>query len=245
MRHIKTVFGIAVTVCALGALTTPALAEVTKEFSANRVGKTFSESEPGRTKGLSVGPVEFRLGSFTINCESAREKGSVVNELSKTLFAEMHFRKCETLAKFGANTAGLPTRFLTPVDFEYHQNGLVESGSENEEEVTITGGEVSLAISGIKCGVSWPSQTFPVHIKKGEEEFFAGIYKTEEFPRTQKKLFPSGEQKKLLVTTELKKIESTVSGERCEGFKKETTNTGTYKSSILMEVPAGNLSIVP
>jgi hypothetical protein len=244
MRHVKTVLGLAVAVCAFGASAVPALAEVSKEFQAERVGKTFSESEPGRTKGASVGALEFRLGSFTINCPSANAKGAVISQLSKTLFETVHYKKCETLAKFGAETVGLPTRFTTPVNFEYHQNGLVETGSENEEEVTISGGEVTLAISGIKCGVSWPSQTFPVKIKKGEEEFFAGSYTNEEFPSTKKKLFPSGEQKKLLVTTELKKVESTVSGEKCENFKHETTATGHYKGTFLIEVPAGNLSLV-
>ena len=60
----------------------------------------------------------------------------------------------------------------------------------------ISGGEVSLAISGIKCGVSWPSQTFPVKIKKGEEEFFARTYKNEEFPNTKKKTVPPPESRR-------------------------------------------------
>ena len=46
------------------------------------------------------------------------------------------------------------------------------------------------------------------------------------------------------MTTELKKIESTVSGEKCENFKHETTATGHYKGTFLIEVPAGNLSLV-
>ena len=174
MRHIKTAFGLSAAVCALGVTAVSASA---KEFNAERVGKTFSEAEPGRTKGKSQGTLAFKLGPFTIECEGASAKGAVTSAFSPTLFAQVHYNHCQTLAKFGNQTAGIPTRFITPVDFEYHQNGIVESGSENEEEVTITGGEVSLRIAGIQCQVNWPSQTFPVKIKKGETEFSDGTYK--------------------------------------------------------------------
>jgi hypothetical protein len=135
MRHFKIAVGLAMAALALSA--TPALAH---EFI----------STGGATKGVGEEQI-FKLGPFKIECASATSRGSAVAGSSQTLFSSIKMRKCTTAASLGGNPIALKTKFLTPLDVEYHANGFVEIGSEGEEievgNTTLKGGTVELKIN--------------------------------------------------------------------------------------------------
>jgi len=244
MRRVKTAFGLATAVCALGATATSAVAENTHVFKANAVGKEISEATPINSRGTGEGPQEFRFGPFEITCEKATAKGKVSNAVSKTFYTEVKYSACSTWLKARNEKVGpFRVRFHSPVDLEYHANGYAESGAESESEVKIlNAGSVSAKISGTGCTITWPPQTIPAKaIKHPEDEFSSAVYSNTEVANAKLKLFPSGFQKELVITNEFKKLESTIEEGKCSGFTHPETKTGLYKGVIVEQVQGGNL----
>jgi hypothetical protein len=187
MRQLWRPVGLVAFACAFALLSTSAIAaEFHGSFSGKTRGKNFEETEQ-----------VFKFGGIKVTCLKANETGEVLAGSSKTLFDKVKYGKCSTEAKLGGNPIFLTTRFLTPIDFEYHANGFAEVGGSSESELKLTApSSIELRIPSIKCVIEIPPQTIPVKAeKKPEGEYSAVAFSTEEFPSTNKKLFPSGFQK--------------------------------------------------
>jgi hypothetical protein len=245
MRHLRITFGLALTAGVLAVAAAPALAAPV--FKASAVGKEYSEAEPGTTKGLQVTETEqeFNFGGLIIRCPKATAKGQVAWSSSKTLAQEVKFIKCSTIAREGTGKTLLLATSITPTDFVFHANGFAETGTEFASEAEISGGKALMKISGVrgKCVIAWPAQTIPVRaIKHPEEEFSAVTYSNNEFARPlSPKLFPSGFQTRLVISSELKGMKWEVA-EGCENFE-TTKGTGRFIGAIEVQVVGGNLEI--
>jgi hypothetical protein len=254
MRHLRLPLGLLVAALALALAATPALAH---EFVA---------SASGNTKGRSEQEQKLKFGPFNISCVqkfnekeemvggpfTLLAKGAVTAGSSKTLNTEVKFLKCTAAAKVGAHTIGLATAFKTAIDFEYHANGFVESGTETEEvegKVTLAGGSIEMKVNGgpkFKCFITWPEQTIPVKAeKKPGLEYSAATYSNETGKESKK--FPGGIQKLLLISNEFKGIQYIFSGEPCDKWGKEEgpeNKTGTFTGEFPDELPTGNLEFL-
>jgi hypothetical protein len=153
------------------------------------------------------------------------------------------YSKCTTEAKLGGNPIQLKTKFLTPIDFEYHHNGFGEIGGSSVSELKLVApGSIELKIQAIKCIIEVPPQTIPVKAEKNPEgEYSALVFSTEEVENKNKKTFPSGFQKKLLIENELKGIEYTFTEGQCSEFK-NTEGKGSYTGPLIEELIHGDLS---
>lgn len=238
----RTIFGLAGTLCAFALSAGPALAA--KEFHASEVGKEFTPAEPGRSQGIGVGIQDFKFGAFHIQCESAKGKGRVGFTSSKTFFDSVKYKGCVALAHLGNQPITLKALFKSAWDFEFHANGFAEIGSESESELKLLkGGRIVMTVPSIKCTIEVPSQTIPLKAeKKPENEFSAVLYANEEVPAAGKK-FPSGFQRELMITNDLKKIEYELSEGQCESFKKTEGKNAFYKGQLKELVKNGNLWI--
>jgi hypothetical protein len=243
-RSQRNIFGVATVLCAAALVTAPALAA--PEFHASEVGKEFTETEPGKEKGGNPpGAIQdFKFGAFHIQCEFVKTKGLVGFTNSKSLFVSATYKHCFALAKLGTQTIKLTAKFAKPVDFEYHANGFAETGAESESELKIVHpGSVTMSVPSLKCVIEWPAQTVPLKAtKKPEGEFSDVLYGNEEVPASGKH-FPSGFQKQLLITNNLKGMEYELSEGQCESFKKTEGKSSSYKGQLKDSVRNGNLSI--
>jgi hypothetical protein len=263
MKLSSKIIAVAVAACALALTSTTALAA---EFAASRI-PPITESEPGQTKGHSIGgefAQEFVFGPFHIKCDKAKAyaktvgEGAITWESSQTFATEVKFAKCLTEAHFGAFTAGLATRFNEgkPIKILYHINGYAEFGTGvTESEVQIGSGEANFKISGKICKINWPAQTVPARAEnKPEEEFSAAVYSNKEVAVEEKmwKKFPTHFQKRLVITHEFNGMAWEFEEGQCVGeggFEEEAAKTegksGKYKGAIEEELKGGNLSFVP
>jgi hypothetical protein len=240
----SSIMGLAATLCAFAVTAAPALAGPV--FKANEVGKEFTEAEPGKSKGLNVGIQDFKFGAFHIQCESAKAKGRVGFQVSKTFFTSVKYKGCKALAKVGNQPITLKAQFKTPWDFEYHANGFAEIGSESESELRLLkGGPIVMTVPSLKCVIEVPAQTVPLKAEKKPEAEYGDVkYANEETPASGKH-FPSGFQKQLLITNNLKKIEYELSEGQCETFKKTEGKNSSYSGTLKEQVVNGNLSEGP
>jgi hypothetical protein len=242
MRHLRITFGVALTACMFAVAVAPALA--TPVFKATSTEKTYSEAEPGTTRGVQTTEQRFNFGGMIVICPKASTKGQVAWTFSKTLAQEIKFVKCSTIAhEGGGKELLLATNFKTPWAFVFHANGFAEIGTEFEGEVAISGGTIEMKIAGVrgKCVLGIPAQTIPVKaVKHPNEEFSAVEYGFTPFPRpADKKQFPSGSQNRLTIANEFKGMKWEVA-EGCENFT--TTKGGsTYTGSFEVQVLGGNL----
>jgi hypothetical protein len=232
MRQLRRSVALVAFVCAFALLATSAIAE---EFHASSTGET-------RGKNFEETPQTFKFGSIHITCLKAAEKGEVLAGPKKELFDSVKYGKCSTEAKLGANTIFLKTAFLTPIDFEYHSNGFAEFGGSSESELKlIAPSSVEIKIPSIRCVIEIPPQTIPVKaVKVPEGEYSAVSYFTEEYPTTNKKVFPSGFRKKLVIENELKGINYEYTEGQCSEFEK-TEGKGQYIGPLLDERVGGDL----
>ncbi len=225
MRHFKIAAVLAVAALAVSAA--PALAH---EFI----------STGGPTKGKGEEQI-FKLGPFKIECTRATVKGSAAAGSSQTLFSSIKMHQCVTFASLGGNEITLKTKFVTPIDIEYHANGFVEFGSEGEEiegNATLAGGTVELKIKTLKCVIKLPRQTVPKAAeKKPNGEFEAATYSNEEEEKGKRKF------NKLSIFNEFKGIHFEYGSGQCESFKtsEEERKSGRYEGEFIEEVRGGNL----
>jgi hypothetical protein len=234
MRHVRLSLGLVATTCAFAMAATPALAH---DFVGS-VGKV--------SKGVATNEQEFKFGVFKILCENAKSKGSGLKESpQKTFFTEVKYSKCTTEAHIGGEPFFLKTHFKTPVDYEYHANGFVESGSEAEEgNVVVSGGAVEMKVAGLKCIIDWPAQTIPVKAEaKPEGEYSSVTYTNVAEPTTIKK-FTDGFKHKVAFSNQLKGMEYEYEEGACEEFEKTEGKNGTYKGVMLQEINGGNLEFL-
>jgi hypothetical protein len=241
MRRVRITLGLMAAVCAVAFSATAALAH---NFTASIAKKTISEATPGKLKGGSVGPQAFKFGPIHTTCESAGTKGIVTQEISPTIKVVASYHGCTTSIKVGAEPATLKTRFLSPVEYSFHANGLAEVGTEGEEgSVEIGSGSAEVKISGIKCLIEWPSQTMPAKaLVKPEEQYSATLFSNQEVANTHLKAFPTGFQKQLLISTEFKTMTFSFEEGECAEFKVPEAKTGSYKGVLHEELAGGNLS---
>ncbi len=231
MRHVRLKFGVVATLCAFAVAATPAMAH---DFTGN-VGKS--------AKAKGEGEQEFKFGVFKILCESSSAKGGgLATSPQKTLFLEVKFSHCSTEAHIGGEPFFLKTRFKTPVSFEYHANGFVETGSESEEGVKLSGGTVEMKVAGLKCIIGWEPQIIPIKAEsKPEDEFSAVSYSNIAEPHTVNAKFPDGFKHKVTIANALKKLEYFYEEGACEEFEKTEGKAGIFNGTLLAEINAGNL----
>ena len=100
-------------------------------------------------------------------------------------------------------------------------------------------------VASTKCEIYWEPQTIPTKaITHPEEEYSSVAYANEEVPTTKLKLYPSGFQPELVVTSALTKIKTIAEGGKCENFKNEETKSGYYKGTLRFGVKSGSLEYV-
>jgi hypothetical protein len=244
------------------------------QFTASRLPKPLSETEPGKTSGVGVesetgkGELSQRLifGNFEIFCAANAKamtipEGAVSWSVSQTFSTEVKFTKCLTKVVAKGLNLGLKTKFnvnpvtkkAEPIKIVYHQNGFAEIGTgETTGEVEVGSGEANFVISGKVCKINWPAQTVPVAaIKKPEEEFSSAVYSNKFVlaPEKQQKNFPpNGEQERLLISNDFKKMKWSYEEGQCLGeggfeeeAKKTEANSGQYAGILEEQVKNGNL----
>jgi hypothetical protein len=241
--------GLVAGVCALSVGAASASAH---NFSATIVGKTISPAEPGKLKGKADGVQKFTFGPIKISCPAATTAGLVSEESPTILKVTAKYKAgssvnrgtgCETQIKIGAEPAGLPTRFVKPIEFAFNANGIeAEVGTEGEEEgsVEVGANSAEIKISGIKCLINWPAQKIPLKLKKIPTE--VASFAPEEVANGHMKLFPSGFQTQLLISPKFSKMEYSFQEGECAEFKTTEGKTGTYEGTLKEELINGNLS---
>lgn len=236
IRDLRTMLALTVVAAGMGTMASTAAAH---QF-------TGSVSEEVRAQG--VGAQEFAFKPFTITCEKAKSTKTEddVTFPSPTLYLAVAYSDCLTKnAKF--HKVELPpvkTRFLAPVDLEFHANGFVESGAESESTSAVeNAGAVEIAMKGsFKCTISWAPQTIPVKaIKKPAEQFESALFEKDEEATENLKRFPLGVQDKLLIKSDLKKMTFELSEGICEEFESTEGKTGSYVGTLSAELKKGNL----
>jgi hypothetical protein len=264
MRHIKLVGGLAVAVCVLAVSAAPVMAH---QFVASKTGKTngkgFEEIPVERGVAPEFEPArmqEWRLGAFRILCYKATGAGEVTEGTSETFTTTTKYSKCGWYPQ-GTNTLHVAASFSkTGVTVIYHANGYTEAvGNGEGEEYEFKKAEVLETAAFIKvsstklCKIVIPAQTIPVRaIKFPNEEFSSAVFSNIETPATNLKLFPSGFQKRLVISNEFKKMKFKYAGEETQcttapEFEKLSEEggggvTGVYKGQLEERLPAGDLS---
>ena len=252
MRQFRIAIVLAVVVCVCA--TTAATAMGSKVFRATRLPNPITETEPGATIGNGLGTQAFKFGPFHIKCEIAHAKGIVNQETFKDFATQVKFSKCLTEAHFGTFVGGLRTTFneKKAIGFVYHINGFGEIGNAPEgTEVTISGGDASVKISGKICNINWPSQTVPAKaVKDPEGEYSSAVHSNGDFAAESLKKFPSGLQRKLYIANEFKNMSFEFEEGQCVGeggFEEEANHTegktASYTGGLLEEVKGGNLEV--
>jgi hypothetical protein len=234
MRQLRRPVGLVAFACAFALLATSAMSA---EFVASKTGKT-------KGKNAEESEQVFKFGAIKTKCLRAIQSGEVIEGKSKTIFDHVKFTKCTTEAKLGGQPIFLKTRFLTPIDFEYHSNGFGEIGGSSASEVKLVApSSIEMKINAIKCVIEVPAQTVPAKAeKKPEGEYSAVSFSTEEVATTKLKLFPSGFQKKLLIENNLAQIEWSATEGQCTEFTKTESKSGKYTGTLLDELVKGDLS---
>jgi|SRR5665213_598919 len=240
MRRVRMTAGVAVAVCALAASAPAAFAH---SFTASIAGKELSEATPGKLKVVGLGEQKFAFGPVKITCEKAAAKGLVTAASSESLKLTAKYNTCSTAIKVGAEPASLKTKLAGPIEYSIHANGFAETGAEGEEaSAEVGGGSAEWKIGGIRCLIDWPAQTVPVKaIAKPEGEYTAAIFSNTEVANGHLKAFPGGEQHKLQIAAEFKKMEFSFEEGECSEFKHPEAKTGSYLGVMEAEVIGGNL----
>ena len=251
MRHVRLIGSLAVAVCVLALTAAPTMAH---QFVASKLAKIVGHGFEETTEFEPAKMQEWHLGTFTIRCYSAHETGAITELESETLTTTIKFAKCGWYPQKNSLhvAANWSTSGLTIV---YHANGYTEAvGNGEGEEVefkkaTILETAAFIKINSTKlCKIVIPEQTIPVAaIKLPLAEYSAAVYSNAEVPAANLKYFPTGFQKRLVITNDFKKMKYKYSGEetQCDTgtFEEKTEGvTGVYKGSLEPYIQYGNLS---
>jgi hypothetical protein len=208
----------------------------------------FTGSASEEVHAVGVGTQEFAFKPFKITCEKAVsvKTHSDVTFPAPALFLAVKYSDCVTKnAKF--HKVELPpvkTTFITPVDYEFHANGFVETGAESESASEVTNaGAVEISMKGaFKCVISWEPQTVPIKaIKKPTEQFEAALFENVEEKAENTKRFPLGIQNEVLVKSDLKSMHFELDEGICEEFESTEGKTGSYVGTLRADLNKGNL----
>jgi hypothetical protein len=186
MRRVRIILGFATLLCAFGALSAPALAHKKAklphffgEFTASALGRTFSETEPGATKGTGE-LEEMQIAQFRVRCpRELRTAGKVTGARFPIFTTRVSFKKsaCRAVKVEGHTVEEPKLKFNQPLVIKYHPNGSTEVEGEAEVEKTAS---VSFKVVGGTCTVSIPPQTIPLKaVSKPEKQYSAAEYATE------------------------------------------------------------------
>jgi len=267
MRHLKTAGGLVAAVGALCLFTAPALAaSIESNFIANIPRKPITTEKTAKTSGKSEEPQTFKFGNVTIICQhfnypekyeegyTALTTGKVESESSKTLEVGIHFQKCGRIVT--ANPEPEKDQFVSAnfkgkMTMIYHVNGYGEilgngEGEELEYGVTIRETAATFTSNTQKlCKVIIPEQFVPLKAeneKHQDEEFSAAVF-SNVFTPTSRKGFVNNEKESLDITNAFKSLKYAFAEEtQCgEDENKTEGTTGTYKGTVHLEIPAGNL----
>jgi len=236
-------------VSALGAASALASEPVQHHFVASALKKgsevTFSEASPGKLVNIGEGPQEFRLKPFIITCTSAKSKGAITSNFSKTIFEKVKYSGCTTPIKIGSETVQTAAKFKGAVDYEYNANGFLEDGAESQSNVRLVNAssiEISVQHLG-KCLIEMEAQTLPEKAEEKPEKVYGdAVFAPFTVPNLNTKFFPGGEQTKLQITNNFKKIEYEIEGGLCEQFERTSGEAGTASGILNAELKDGNLS---
>ena len=248
MRMIRMMVGLAAAVCALGVLSSPALA-----LKEPAVFGKFKASTPA---GPLSGPVhgigeagEMTLGPYKFEeCEQElRAKGNATGGETETLPLEVKFKKCVTDRSLGGGLKE-PVLVSFTLNMEFHSNNSVKLGPST----------VTLKATKSSCEVTIPPQWVPAGAEtKGDfHEFEAVSYKTEKEKQTGPGIKKFGEfRERLAIEWELKGIEARAKvTPNClyEGGKENpVTHEVEYNSGKMegeleeLTLKGGNLGFVP
>jgi hypothetical protein len=192
-----------------------------------------------------TGEVELDLKPFEIECEKAKSTTSSVTPAfpSKTLTTVVKFGECEAEAELHGAEYEFKAKFLSPVTFNYHANGVVEigaGGTVNEGKLE-GAGEIEISVKGpFKCTIDIPAGTYPATSLKHPE----AQYETAKFTNLEETI-ETGKgsvlEKKLGIATALNKVPYEFEGEFCEAWPKTEFTKGTLESSLVGEIKKGTL----
>lgn len=198
MRRTSIVAALAVALCALGVLASPALAAKEKPV----FGK-FKASAAGTAKGIGEAD-EMSLGPYKFEeCEKElKSTGAVTMGESETFFQEVKFAHCQTSRKLPGSLEEVIFTSFT-LGMEFHSNGSLKLGPT----------AVSFKANNSECEITIPAQWVPAIAEtKGEEKGFEDAeFSTETEPLEggqEKKFGPFRER--LDIDWELKGIVTTV-----------------------------------
>jgi hypothetical protein len=226
---------LATVVCACGALAGPALAKKHPEkpkhfygeFTASKLGTTFSETEPGKTAGTGE-LEEFQVASFNVRCTGAlKTAGTVTAARSTTYTTSVNFKKahCRAVRVEGKTVEEPKLKFTKPLVIKYKANGsLTLEGEEAGEAEIVTPAALVFKVKGGQCTVTVPgNQTFPLKaVKKPEpnepysaaeyatehEEVSGGKSKKSQYPANPSTGLLAGEQEYLEIEDSFNKLKS-------------------------------------
>ena len=233
-------FAPALALSALALAATPAVAAKTEPPNPHK----FIAS--GNVEPRFSGEAQaFALKPFTITCEKAKSTPSGVTPTfpSKTLTAVVKYSGCEAEATLNKAEYELKAKFLAPVTFNYHANGVVELGTGGTvKEGKLEGaGAIEIAVKGpFKCTISIPAGTYPTKaLRKPEAEYEAAKFQNKE------ETIETGKGpvvvKKLAISTALSKVPYELEGEFCEALPKTEYTNGSATGSLVAEIKKGSI----
>jgi hypothetical protein len=195
MRRVRFVVGLAVAVCAFGALAASAIAKeklVFGEFVASIAGTTITPSTPAAVvenkedeaelSGLQIGQYKFGAvdkASGTVEYEepclkSPKVTGTVFNERSATLQTEVDFRECVSSDVANGIVGYKTNSFKLPILFQANESAELGTGIKITKNVV-------LKIKGAQtCVVEIPEQFVPAKAGQMEEKFYEAAEYTPE-----------------------------------------------------------------
>jgi hypothetical protein len=187
----------------------------------------IAKSKEGFMEPLLVGSKEHPL--FKIQCETLTSAGKVFEEHSKTFKTEIKFHKCkagrrlaggfiegEPEKPYGSKcpTSEAPKRLcylkakIGPgLEMEFHANGGVTVGEEENNEAKITKGtSIGISVKGGLCHLVIPEQSVPKNSETEVKEVEGASYSGEREPEANLKKYPNGFKERTEITWELSKL---------------------------------------
>jgi hypothetical protein len=262
MRNLRLVGGLAVAVCIFAVSAAPVMAH---QFVASKTGKTVGKGFEEITVEKGVTPEfdpekmqEWRLGAFKILCYKAAGTGEVTETTSETFTTTTKYTKCGWYPQ--KNSLHVAASFSkTGIQVVYHANGYTEAvgNGEGEEyefkkaEVLETAAYIKVSASKL-CKIIIPAQTIPVRaIKHPTDPYSSAVFSEVEVEQANLKLFPSGFQKRLVISNEFKKVKFKYAGEETQcttapEFEKLSEEGGgsiggVYKGALEEKLVRGDL----
>lgn len=209
----------------------------------------IAKSKEGFMEPLLVGSVEHPL--FKIQCESLGSSGNVFEEHSKTFKTEIKFKKCkagrrlaggfiegEPEKPYGSHcpTASAPKRLcylkakIGPgLEMEFHANGGVTLGEEENNEAKITKGtSIQISIKGGLCQLVIPEQSVPKNSETEIKEVEGGSYSGEKEATENLKKYPDGFKERTEIDWELHKVKIEIPVEKSGACQYEKEPGGKF-----------------